>query len=139
MGRSVFAVVSDRFYGTTLHCFLANGFFLWCRRLLIDVGISVVVAAREIVRCGFPAQIAIDALVIDVDFSFNIFGVFVLNLCHIFVSFLALGPLSSQAVGGHPSDLRKRLLAKVIRGALGFSKEFHKFYLAKRITDTTGL
>ncbi len=90
MSRSVFAVVSDGFYRATLYCFLAKGFLLWCCGLLIDVGISLVIVASEILRCSFPAQIAINALVIDVDASFNIFGVFVFDLGHVFVSFREL-------------------------------------------------
>jgi hypothetical protein len=82
MGRSVFAVVSDRFYGTTLHCFPAKVFFLWSRRLLVYVGIAPVVAAREIGGCGFPAQIAVDALVIDIEVPCDVFGVFVRGFGH---------------------------------------------------------
>jgi hypothetical protein len=83
MGRSVFAVVSDRFYGTTLHRFQAKVFFLWSRRLLKDVGIAAVVAAREIVWSRFPTEIAIDTLIVYVKPTGHIILIPVLELSHL--------------------------------------------------------
>jgi hypothetical protein len=43
-----------------------------------------VVVPLEIGWRGFPAQIAIDALIIDVEFAGYVFGVFVRNIGHVF-------------------------------------------------------
>jgi hypothetical protein len=43
---------------------------------------AAVVVPLEIGRRGFPAQIAIDALIIDIEFAWYVFGVFVRGICH---------------------------------------------------------
>jgi hypothetical protein len=75
--NSLLAVVADRFDRTTFHSFLAGLFFVSASRLLLYEGISPVSVAVEILRGGFAAQIAIDALIIDVEFARDVVCVFI--------------------------------------------------------------
>jgi hypothetical protein len=52
--------------------------------LLKHIGLAAVVAAREISGCGFPAQVAVNALVIAVKLSGHVFRVFIRNVGHRF-------------------------------------------------------
>jgi hypothetical protein len=45
---------------------------------------AAVVVALEIGGRGFTAQIAVDALIIDVEFSCYVFGVFIRGISHSF-------------------------------------------------------
>jgi hypothetical protein len=78
------AVVANRFDRATFHrffteCFLFRGFWLF-----VNVGMTAVVIAFETGGCRFAAQIAVDALIVDVEFSCYVFGVFVCDLSHSF-------------------------------------------------------
>src|SRR2546423_1195514 len=78
------AVAADRFDRATFHRFLAKTFFLGRFRLFVNVGVTAVVIALEIRRRSFPAQIAVDALFIDIEFAGGIFGIFVGGVGHNF-------------------------------------------------------
>src|ERR1700682_4613951 len=75
--HSAFAIVADGFNRTSFHGFLAKGLLLRGGRLLKHIGVAAVVAAHEISGCGFPAQVAVNALVIAVKFSGYVFRVFI--------------------------------------------------------------
>jgi hypothetical protein len=49
---------------------------------LQNLGMSAVVLPFEVRRRGLAAQIAVDALVVDVKIFWNIFRVFVCGVCH---------------------------------------------------------
>src|SRR4051812_26410210 len=76
------AVAPDCFNRATFHGFLAKGLFLRTLGLLVNVGMTAVVVAFEIRRGRFAAEIAIDALIIDVEFSFHILRVLICSVCH---------------------------------------------------------
>jgi hypothetical protein len=76
------AVVPDRFDRTAFHGFFAKSFFFRRLRLFIDVGMAAVIIPFEIGWRGFAAQIAIDALIIDIEFARYVFGVFVSDIGH---------------------------------------------------------
>ena len=76
------AVAADGLDRATFLRFLAKRFFLGTLRLLIDKGMAAVVVALEIRGRGFAAQIAIDALVIDVKFTVYVFRIFVCGISH---------------------------------------------------------
>jgi hypothetical protein len=76
------AVVTDCFDWTAFHRFLAKGFLFRRRGLFVDVGMPAIIVAFEIGRSRFPAEIAIDALFIDVEFSGNVLGVFSRSIRH---------------------------------------------------------
>ena len=80
--NELFSVAADGFNRATFHGFLALGFFIRSGRLFENVGITAVVVTREIARCRLAAQVAIDALVIDVVFSSDVFRVFVCDVSH---------------------------------------------------------
>jgi CDP-diacylglycerol--glycerol-3-phosphate 3-phosphatidyltransferase/cardiolipin synthase len=50
--------------------------------LLEDVGITAIVIAAKITRCGLPAEIAVDTLVIDVVFAGKVFGIAICDVSH---------------------------------------------------------
>jgi hypothetical protein len=76
------AVVTDRFDRAAFHRFLAKTFFLGRLRLLVDVGVTTVVVALEIRGRGLPAQIAIDALLVDIKLPRGVFRIFVRDVGH---------------------------------------------------------
>jgi hypothetical protein len=76
------SVVAYRFDGTTFHCFFAKSFFFRRLRLFINVRMTAVIVPFEIGRRSFAAQIAIDALIIDVELARYVFGIFVRGIGH---------------------------------------------------------
>jgi hypothetical protein len=76
------AVVADGFDWAAFHCLFAKRFFLGCFRLFIDVGMAAVVIPFEIRRRRLPAQIAVNALVIDIKLPGNVLRVFVRYVSH---------------------------------------------------------
>src|SRR6516165_2712736 len=82
--HSAFAIVADGFNRTSFHGFLAKRLLLRGGRLLKHIGVAPVVAAPEISGCGFPAKVAVNALVVAVEFSGHVFRVFIRNVGHRF-------------------------------------------------------
>src|SRR5438105_7371421 len=80
---AVGAIVSDGFDWTAFHRFFTEGLFLRRGWLLIDVGMATIVVAAEIRGRGFPAEIAVDALVIDVELSLDVFGILICDVRHV--------------------------------------------------------
>lgn len=78
------AVVTDRFDRATFHRFLAKAFFLGRLGLLVNERMTAVIVAFEIGGRGFTAKIAVDALLIDVELSGGVFGIFVRGVGHNF-------------------------------------------------------
>jgi len=85
--HSAFAIVADGFDRASFHGFLAKRLLLRGGRLLKHIGVAAIVAAREISGCGFPAQVAVNALVIAVKLSGHVFRVFIRNVGHRFSFF----------------------------------------------------
>jgi hypothetical protein len=75
-------IVANGFNWAAFLGFFATGFFFRSGRLLVDKGIAAIVIAFEIVRGGFAAQIAVNALIVHVVFAGNIFRIFVRNVSH---------------------------------------------------------
>jgi len=75
-------IIADRFDRTAFHRFFAKSFFFRRLWLFIDVGMAAVIVPLEIGGRGFTAQIAVDALIIDVKFARYVFGVFVCGIGH---------------------------------------------------------
>jgi hypothetical protein len=78
------AIVANRFDRATFHRFFAERFLLRGLWLLVNVGMTPVVVAFETGRCRFATQIAVDALIIDVECPRYVFGVFVCDVGHSF-------------------------------------------------------
>jgi hypothetical protein len=78
------AVIANRFDRATFHRFFAERFLLRGLWLLVNVGMTPVVVAFETGRCRFATQIAVDALLIDVECPRYVFGVFVCDVGHSF-------------------------------------------------------
>src|SRR5205814_1535326 len=76
------AVVTDGFDGTTFHRFLAKGLFLGRLGLLVNKRVSAVVVALVIRGRGLPAEVAVDALIVDVKFSVDVFWIFICRVGH---------------------------------------------------------
>src|SRR5438270_8348818 len=79
--RSV-TIIADCFDRTAFHRFFAKSFFVRRLWLFINVGMAAVIVPLEIGGRGFTAQIAVDALIIDVKFARYVFGVFVCGIGH---------------------------------------------------------
>src|SRR5438045_1533624 len=78
------AVVPDCFDRTTFHRLFTKAFFLRRLRLFVNVRMTAVVVALEIRGRSFAAQIAVDALFVDIEFAGSIFGIFVGGVGHKF-------------------------------------------------------
>jgi hypothetical protein len=76
------AVATDRFNRTTFHRFFRELLLLGTFGLLVDEGISTIVIPFEAGWCCLSAQIAVNALVIDVVSSRNIFWVAIGSIGH---------------------------------------------------------
>jgi hypothetical protein len=76
------SVIPNRFYGATFLGLSAAGFFLGIFWLFVDEGIAAVVVAFKIVRGSFATEIAVNALIIDVEFAGGVFGISVRNVSH---------------------------------------------------------
>jgi hypothetical protein len=76
------AVAPDRFDRATFHRLFAKRFFIGIFRLLIDKGMAAVVIALKVGRRSFAAQIAIDALIVDIELSFYVFRIFICDIGH---------------------------------------------------------
>jgi hypothetical protein len=82
--RTLRAIVTDGFHGATFHRFFAEPFFFRRFRLLVNVGMAAIIVALEIGRSRFAAQIAIDALIIDIEFASYVSRVLVCGIGHSF-------------------------------------------------------
>src|ERR1051326_4143723 len=79
------AVVPDRFDRTTFHRLFAKTFFFGRLGLFVDERVTAVVVALEIRGRSFAAQIAVDALLIDVEFAGRVLRIFVGDVSHNFL------------------------------------------------------
>jgi len=75
-------VVADGFDRAAFLGFFAASFFFGILRLLIDKGVTAVVIAFEIIRRGFAAEIAINALVIHVILAGDVLRIPVCDVSH---------------------------------------------------------
>jgi hypothetical protein len=78
------AVVANGFNRAAFFGFLATSFFVRIFRLFEDEGVTAVVVAFEIIRSGFAAEIAVNALIVHVVFASNVFRIFVCYISHKF-------------------------------------------------------
>src|SRR5205814_10730109 len=76
------AIIPYRFDRTAFHRFFTESFFLRRLWLFVNVGMAAVIVPFEIGGRGLAAQIAVDALIIDVEFARYVFGVFVCGISH---------------------------------------------------------
>jgi hypothetical protein len=78
------AVVTDRFYWAAFHRFLAKAFFFGRLRLFVDERMTAIVIPFEIGGRGLTAKIAVDALLIHIEFAGGIFGILIGDVSHKF-------------------------------------------------------
>jgi hypothetical protein len=97
--RTVIANGLDR---TPFLCVIAKFFLIRIFRLFEDIGVTSVFIPLEVVGCGLAAQIAIDALIINVKLAGNVFWVFVCCVCHKFLKNMN----SALSVGKHLNKKR---------------------------------
>ena len=76
------AIVANGFDGTAFLGLFAARFLVGRGGLLIDEGVAAVFVALEIVRGRLAAQVAVNALVVHVEFAGDVFGVFVCSVSH---------------------------------------------------------
>jgi hypothetical protein len=75
-------VVADGLDRTAFHRFSAKSFFLRRLRLLVNVRMTAVIVPFKIGGRSFAAQIAVDALIVHVEFAGYVLGVFVCGIGH---------------------------------------------------------
>jgi hypothetical protein len=76
------AVIANSLDRATFFGLSAACFFFGIFGLLIHEGIAAVVVAFEIIGGRFATEIAVNALIVDVEFAAGIFGVSVRNVSH---------------------------------------------------------
>jgi hypothetical protein len=82
--RHLRAVAANGFDRATFHRLFAERFFLRRFRLLVYVGMPTIIVTTEVRGRGFTTKIAVDALVIDVELSLYVLGVFICGVGHFF-------------------------------------------------------
>jgi hypothetical protein len=81
--RAALTVAADRFHRTAFHGFLAERFFFGGFRLFVNEGMSAVVISFVIRGRRFPAKVAVDALIIDVELAIYVLRILVCGVGHI--------------------------------------------------------
>ena len=76
------SVIADGFHRTAFHRFLAKLLLFGTRWLLVNVGVTAIVIAAKITRCGLSAEITVDTLVIDIVLAGDVFGIAVCDVSH---------------------------------------------------------
>src|SRR5262245_59485412 len=76
------SVAANRLNRTAGFDFLALLLLVGIFRLLIDDGIAAVVVAFKVVWGGFAAQVAVNALVVHVEFASHVLGILVCLISH---------------------------------------------------------
>ena len=77
-----FAVLPNRFYRAAFQSLHAQGRFFFGRRLLVHIGVASFIMAGEKAGRGLAAKIAVDALLIDVEFTWRVLRPFVRFVGH---------------------------------------------------------
>ncbi len=81
-GRALLAVITDGLNRAAFHGFRAGGDFFVRLRLAADVGHALVIIAGEEVRSGFTAQIAVDAVAVNIELARDILFGFIVDIGH---------------------------------------------------------
>ena|ERR1051325_2315742 len=76
------AVIADGFHRTPFHGLFALGLFLGGLGLFVNVGVAAVIVAGVVVWGRLAAEIAIDALIIDVILAGDVFGISIRDVSH---------------------------------------------------------
>ena len=82
MGFGLGAVVADSLNRAAFEGFLTESDIIFSRRLLVDERVTSIVVAREEIRRGFAAEIAVNTLLIDVELTCYICFPLVVFVCH---------------------------------------------------------
>lgn len=80
--RNLRAVATDGLDRATFHRLFAERFLIRRFRLLVYVGMSAIIVTTEVRGRGLTAKIAVNALVIDVELSLYILGIFICSVGH---------------------------------------------------------
>src|SRR6059058_4865293 len=78
------AVAANGLDRATFHRLFAQRFLLRRFRLLVYVGMPTIIVTTEVRGRGFTTKIAVDALIVDVELSFDILGIFICGVGHFF-------------------------------------------------------
>ena len=79
---ALLAVVTDSLHGAAFHSFGAESNFLVCHRLLGDVGKTFVVITAKEIRGGLAAQVAIDAVAVNIELAGYILLSLIVDISH---------------------------------------------------------
>ena len=78
----LFAVVADGLDGAAFHGLGTLGYFFLGSGLLYDKGVTTFIAALKEGRSGFAAEVAVDALLVDIEFAGDVAGPLFSFVCH---------------------------------------------------------
>jgi len=78
----LFAIIADGLHGAALQGLHTHTYFFFGRRLFMDVRIASLVMTGKKSRGGFSAQIAVDTLLIDEEFTGSIWSPLISFVCH---------------------------------------------------------
>jgi hypothetical protein len=76
-------VIADRFDGAAFHRFFTKAFLFGRLRLLVNIRVATVIVPFEVGGGGLAAQVAVNALIIDVEFAGYVLGIFVCGVGHV--------------------------------------------------------
>lgn len=76
------SVVPDRFYRAPFHGLFTESPLFVGGGLDVNVGVSLVIISGEIFRGRLPTEIAVDALIVDVELPVHVVIVSVFEFCH---------------------------------------------------------
>jgi hypothetical protein len=82
LSACLFAVVANGLNGATFLGFKALFHLVVILRLFVNVGKAAFLVAFEVVRRRFPAEIAVNALIVHVEFARGIYRIFVRFISH---------------------------------------------------------
>jgi len=82
VGVGLLTVVANGFHGAPFLGLLAALLLLRSFGLFKYERVAAVIVALEIVRCGFPAEIAVNALIVHVIAAWDVIGISVYCISH---------------------------------------------------------
>ena len=110
--KNLRAVAANGLDRATLHRLFAERFLIRRFRLLVYVGMSTIIVTTEVRGRGFTTKIAVYALVVDVELSFDILGIFICGVGHFLKLVKTSGKVGIDAMAFYHAQPHPILSAK---------------------------
>ncbi len=95
--QKVSAVVPYRFNRTAFHSFFTKLLFVLIFWLLVDIGVPSIIISGKVCRSCLSTKIAVDTLIVHVEFPRDILSVFIFNVSHSYLAFNVVDPFVACA------------------------------------------